>query len=258
MCGSGVPMTKLIGHAFQSGTITFGRRQNAWAFRRLDAELKSGQENRIVFNPALAPVIIEPSPNTTEEELPWLESVRSMLALASVVYVERRDDLLRFRQAIHNVGQHERIITLGTAAEVNHFAETNWHKLSHFYATRREGFRFDLEKLVAKDKDQNRSFDVIELSARLGANPDTSDMQLTFDATGANTHNDLILWRKTVEDGQCGRFCNEALRVALSVTNFKQPVSFCEEYHPDFKSRWFLFDQKTLHNWLAKSKKKRA
>jgi hypothetical protein len=251
-------MANLLGHAFQSGTITFAKQENAWAFRRLDAELRSGQENRIVFNPALAPVIIEPSPNASEKDLPWLNHVRSLLSHASVVYVQRHDDLLRFRQAIQQVGPHERIITLGTAQEVQHFAEEHWSKVSHFYATRREGFRFDFERIVTRDRDREQFFERIELTARLGVHPKTEGTQLTFDATGANVNNDLILWRKTVEDGQIGRFCKESARVAITVTNFKQPVTFCDEYHEDFKSHWYLFDYKTLQAWMAKSLKKRG
>jgi hypothetical protein len=219
--------------------------------------LKEGQENRIVFSPAVAPVTIEPSPNTPEKDVPWLPRVRQLLAIASAVYLQRSDGLLRFRQALHHVGPGQTIVTLGSPQEVNLFVRQHWQKISHFYATRREGFRFDFEKLVVRDKDQAQSFDRIEISARLGTHPTDSAMQLTFDATGATVHNDLILWRKTTEDGQSSRFGVESARVALQVGNYKHPISFCDEYHEDFKSHWYLFDPKILQGWLVRLQKKR-
>ena len=250
-------MPTLIGQAFQSGTITFSQGQNAWAFRRLDAELKEGQENRIVFSPAVAPVTLEPSANTSEKELPWLPRIRELLATSSAVYLQRADGLLRFRQALHQVGPGQTIVTLGSPQEVAQYARDHWQKISHFYATRREGFRFDFEKLVVRDKDHSQSFDRIEIAARLGVHPPDGSLQLTFDATGSMVHNDLILWRKKTEDGQSARFGVETARVALQLTNYKQPISFCDEYHEDFKSHWYLFDAKILQAWLVKLRKKR-
>ncbi len=250
-------MPTLIGQAFQSGTITFSHAQNAWAFKRLDAELKEGQENRIVFSPSMAPVSVEPSSNTAEKDLPWLSRTRELLASASAVYLQRSDGLLRFRRALHQVDPGQTIVTLGSPQEVALYAAEHWQKISHFYATRREGFRFDFEKLVVRDKDRAQKFERIEIIARLGVGSADGALHLTFDATGATVHNDLILWRKSTEDGQTARFGQDASRVALQIGNYKQPVSFCDEYHEDFKSHWYLFDAKTLQTWLAKIQKKR-
>jgi hypothetical protein len=67
------------------------------------------------------------------------------------------------------------------------------------------------------------------------------------------------LWRKKTEDGKTSRFASDQARVALHVSNYKQPITFCDEYHDDFKSRWYLFDPKLVEAWLAKlEKQKRA
>lgn len=251
-------MAKLIGTAFSSGTIVFGRRENPWAFRLMDSEMHRGQENRIVFDPKIAPVEIEASPNAKEEELQWLDTTRQLMLTASHVYLQRHEDLLRFRQAIHEVGDKQRLITLGTQAEIEHYTAQHWTKLSHFYASRREGFRFDIDKVVARDRDQtsDKEFDRIELHARLGPPTEGGTTQVTFDATGANVHNDIILWRKTVEDGQVGRFCQDNSRVHLVLANYKHPFTFFEEYHDDFKSRWYVFDTNIVKTHIGKLHKK--
>ncbi len=224
----------------------------------MDDELKSGQENRIKFDPSLAPVMLEPSPNCNVKEMPWLEETRLLLQTAGFVYLQRSDDLLRFRQSVHHLTKDQTLVTLGSQAEVQHYASENWSKLSHFYAARRDGFRFDIEKIVARDKDQSQKFDQIEIQSRLGTNPGTGLTNVTFDATGSNAHIDLIAWRATVADGQVGRFVPTNGRIALALSNFKRPFTFCEEYHDDFKSRWFMFAPATVKTWIDRVKKKKS
>lgn len=250
-------MANLVGFVHQSGGIVFARRENPWAFRRLDTELKSGQENRIKFDPSLAPVVLEPSPNSNVKEMPWLDEVRMLLQSAGFVYLQRSEDVLRFRQAVHAVSKEQTLITLGSQAEVQHYAGENWHKLSHFYAAKRDGFRFDIEKIVARDKDQSLNFETVEIQARLGTYPDNTCTSVTFDATGSNAHLDLISWRSTVADGEVGRFSPTNGRITLNPTNFKRPFTFCEEYHEDFKSRWFLFTPTVVKSWIERIKKQK-
>jgi hypothetical protein len=251
-------MANLLGFAHQSGTIVFGKRENPWAFRRMDDEMKSGQENRIKFDPSIAPVVIEPSPNCKLTDLPWLDQARLLLQSAETVYLQRSDDVLRFRQAVHHVTRDQTLITLGSTAELQHFSAERWVKLSHFYATRRDGFRFDIEKIVARDKDQDQAFERFEVQCRLVVNPESGVTTVTFDATGSNAHLDLISWRSSVADGQVGRFAPTNGRMCLTLGNFKQPFSFCEEYHDDFKSRWYVFGPAVVKALIEKLKKKRA
>jgi hypothetical protein len=81
---------------------------------------------------------------------------------------------------------------------------------------------------------------------------------LTFDATGSNAHIDLISWRSTVADGESGRFSPTNGRISLSLSSFKRPFTFCEEYHEDFKSRWFVFTPATVQAWIERVKKKHS
>lgn len=251
-------MANLIGFAHQSGGIVFARRENPWAFRRMDDELKTGQENRIKFDPSLAPVLLEPSQNCNAKDIPWLEEARLLLQTARFVYLQRSDDILRFRQSVHQLSKDQTLVTLGTQAEVQHYAEQHWSKLSHFYAARRDGFRFDIEKIVARDRDQPLQFDRVEIQSRLGSNPATGATSVTFDATGSNAHIDLIAWRTTVADGEVGRFAPTNGRIVLSLSNFKRPFTFCEEYHEDFKSRWYMFAPATVKSWIERVKKRQT
>ena len=251
-------MANLIGHAHQAGSIVFERRDNPWAFRRLDDELKSGQENRIKFDPSIAPVLIEPSPNTKAESIPWLSDIQSILQSASFVYLQRTDDSLRFRQSVFHLGEGQSLITLGSAAELQHFAAEHWTKLSHIYALRYNGFRFDIEKAVAHDRDRSHTFERIEIQNRLVVNPNDGVTHFTFDATGSTAHVDLITWRASVADGEVGRFAPSNRRISLLATNFTQPFSFCSEYHAEFKSHWYLFSPKMVNSWIKKMNRKKS
>lgn len=251
-------MPNLIGHAHQVGTIVFERQDNPWAFKRLDSELKSGQENRIRFDPSIAPVLIEPAPNTDPASLPWLEDVQSMLQTASHIYLQRTEQLLRFRQAIYHVDQDKTLITIGSLGELQHFAAEHWSRVSHVYALRHDGFRFNIERAVTHDKDQGQSQDRMEILARLVFGPRDENLHLTFDATGSNAHVELISWRNTVDEGTVGRFAPAGHRISLNFTSFSQPFTFCDEYHPEFKSHWYLFAPKTVKQWIQRLKRKRA
>lgn len=251
-------MANLIGFAHQSGGIVFGRKENPWAFRRLDDELRSGQENRIKFDPSLAPVVLKPSPNSNVKEMPWLEQIQALLQSAKFVYLQRSEELLRFRQAVHQIDKDQKLVTLGSQAEVAHFVSNHWNKVCHFYAMRRDGFRFDIEKVVARDKDQPQEFDTLEIQARLGLYPDNQHSSITFDATGSNAHIDLISWRSTVADGELGRFAPTNGRIRLSVSNYRRPVTFAVEYHDDFKSHWYLFAPATIKSWIDRAQRKKS
>lgn len=251
-------MPNLIGYAHTAGTIVFHRQDNPWAFRRLDDELKTGQENRIKFDPTLAPVVLKPSPNTSEDQLPWMAATQRLLQSASFVYLQRTEEMLRFRQAVHHLGQHQSLVTVGSQAELQHFSAEQWMRVSHIYALRHDGFRFDIERAAVHDKDlvATTPFEKIEIIGRLGESASTGQTHLTFDATGSVAHVELIAWRNSVADQELGRFAPPNHRIALSIGNFHQPYTFCEEYHPEFKSRWFLFSPKTIAKWMSRIKQR--
>ena len=250
-------MPNLIGYAYQTGTIEFDRKDNPWAFRRLDDELKHGQENRIRFDPQVAPVLIYPSPNVKPDSLPWLTAAQEVIQSASVVYLQRTETTLRFRLAIHKLSPEKSLITIGSQAELQHFAAERLNKVQSLYALRHDGFQFDIEKVVVRDRDLTQSFGNLELSCRI--RPRTSDgvACLGFDATGTNSHAHITQWRSSIDNGQVGKLSLTEERIKMVMTNYLHPLTLCEEYHPDTKCRWFLFSPALVHTWLERARKKK-
>ncbi len=250
-------MANLIGYAYQNGTIEFDRNDNPWAFRRLDGELKEGQENRIRFDPSVAPVVIQPSPNVKADTLTWLNDAQEVIQSASVVYLQRTEKSLRFRLAIHTLSPEKSLITIGSNAEFQHFAASRLNKIQSIYAKRSAGFQFDIEKMLVRDRDLTRTFPGLELSCRM--RPRTADgiECLGFDATGANAHAELVQWRAEVADGQVGKLSLNEERVRISVSNYLHPITLCEELHPETKCRWFLFSPESVKAWLERARKKK-
>lgn len=248
-------MLNLVGFAYQSGTIEFGQTENPWAFRRMADELKSGQENRIRFDPALAPVVIQPSPNVDAKQLPWLADVQQVLQSASTVYLQRTENALRFRQAIHQLTPHKQIVTIGSLSELQHYANTHLHRIHSLYAFRHDVFQFDIEKAIVRDRDLQRECTHFELSCRIKPRLSDGVACLGFDATGANSQGDLISWRTTVEDHTIGKFSPAEDRIKLLFTNYQHPFTFCVEYHPETKCCWYLFAPQIVQQWLERSRK---
>jgi hypothetical protein len=250
-------MPNLIGYAYQTGTIEFDRKDNPWAFRRLDDEMKQGQENRIRFDPKVAPVEVRPSPNVDPASLKWLEGTQQLLQTASMVYLQRTENTLRFRLAIHQISKDKSLVTIGSQAELIHYAAEHWNKIHTMYALRHIGFQFDIDRLVVRDRDLDKSFGKVEVHCRIRPPVDGKEMRLGFDCTGTNSHADLISWRATVDEGVVGKLAMNEDRIALNVTNYQSPFSFCDEYHPDTHYRWYLFSQETVKRWYDKACKLR-
>ncbi len=248
-------MLNLVGFAYQSGTIEFGQNENPWAFRRMADELKSGQENRIRFDPALAPVLIQPSPNIHEKQLPWLADVQQVLQSASTVYLQRTATALRFRQAIHQLTPHKQIVTIGSLAELQHYANTHLHRIHSLYALRHDVFQFDIEKAIVRDRDLTQECSSFDLTCRIKPRLSDGAACLGFDATGANSQGDLITWRATVENHSVGKFSPAEDRIKLLFTNYQNPFTFCVEYHPETKCCWYLFAPQIVQQWLERSRK---
>ena len=245
-------MISLTGYAHSSGTIAFPRTENAWAFQRMDADMKSGQEKRVVVKPEIARIVVLPSPKATLDELPWMERTQMLLSTAETVYLERHEDLLRFRQAIHKISKDQQFVTLGSQEEVDEFSHSRWSKLSHFYAARREGFRFDITKAICRMRDIDKKSNQMEISTRLFEYEYDELPRLTFDATGSDVHTDLISWRSMVKDGESGRFAPEGTRLQLRIRGIKQPFSLIYEFRSDLNSHWYIFDQELVGNEMTK------
>ena len=141
-------MVTLKGIAYRSGNIEFGREENEWAFARIDSELKSGQEDRIRLNPALAPVELRTCSDQEEHQLPWLESFQRTIQAAEAIYLQKHEGYLRFRRAIHPAGKNRRYITLSGQEEVDAFAREYWREIKYFFATRRDIVRCDICTLI--------------------------------------------------------------------------------------------------------------
>lgn len=253
--GRNSTMLNLVGYAYQSGTIEFGAPENPWAFRRMADELKAGQENRIRFDPSLAPVVIQPSPNADEKQLPWLADAQQVIQSASIVYLQRTETALRFRQAIHQLTPHKQIVTIGSLAELQHFAATQLHCVHSLYAYRHDVFQFDIEKCIVRDRDLATEHSSFELSCRIKPRLSDGEDCVGFDATGTNSQGDLISWRTTVAENSIGKFAPAESRIKLLMTNYHHPFTFCVEYHPETKCRWYLFSPDIVKQWIDKSRK---
>ena len=238
-------MVTLKGIAYRSGNVEFGRQENEWAFARIDSELKSGQEDRIRLNPALAPVELRTCSNQPEHQLPWLASFQRTIQSAEAIYLQKHEGYLRFRRAIHPAGKNRRYITLSGQEEVDAFAREFWRKIRYFFATRRDIVRCDISRLITMKPafpDETRP---LEVKARLEVgSPD--EPHVTFDASGGNTVVQLVEWRSTVKEGEKGRFYPEEHHIELTVNQVHQPFTFLEELREDFGNYSYSFADKSL------------
>jgi hypothetical protein len=250
------PMISLKGIAHSSGIIEFTRLQNPWAFQRMDAGLKEGQEKRIVVKPEIAPIEIALSPHITEADVPWLERIRLLLRTADMVYLQRSEESLRFRQAVHETGPNQKLITLGSQAEVNEYAAEFWSRALHFFALRHDGFRFDINSMTCRDNEE-RVTEKIEVAGRLVPGAGGSLPTLTFDATGSGANVHLVSWRSSIKDGESGKFAPDGAHICLSVANNKQPFTFCHDYRATLKSHTYIFQGEKMDQRLKKLARKR-
>jgi hypothetical protein len=238
-------MVTLKGIAYRSGNIEFGREENKWAFARIDSELRSGQEDRIRLNPALAPVELRTFSNQAEHQLPWLASFQRTIQSAESIYLQKHDGYLRFRKAIHQAGNNRRYITLSGQEEVDAFAREFWQRIRYFFATRRDIVRCDISRLITMKPTLECETRPLEVKARLEIGP-TNEPVVTFDASGGNAVVQLVDWRSTVKEGEKGRFFPEEHHIELTVNQVHQPFTFLEEMREDFGNYSYSFADKTL------------
>jgi hypothetical protein len=248
-------MSKLIGYAYQTGVVEFESKENPWAFRMMEGELKAGQEHRIRFDPSIAPVEIRPSPNAPKDSMPWLESFAHRVQTASVVYLHRSESILRFRQAIHHLSPDRNLITIGSQAELQEFMDERMAMAQTLYAMRHGAFQFDIDKVIIRERDQEKSFQTMDLVCRVKTHHPAGEVQLGFDATGSNSHAELMQWRTSMKEGEVGKFSMTENRIRLVVINYIHPLTLCEEFHRETKCRWYLFSPETVKTWLERVKK---
>ena len=227
-------MANLHGIAYRSGHIEFSREENEWAFEKIDSEMKSGQEKRIRFNPAIAPVDIRAS-ETESEELPWLEHITRTLQTADSIYLQKHKGFLRFRQAIHDVNKNQMFITLGGQEEVNEFAREYWNKLRYFYACRRDLVKFDMVRMISWKPTDSRETSPLELIARLDV-VDDQEPRITFDSSGSKTAIEIVEWRSDVKEGEKGKFCPDEHHIVVNFNQAHQPFTFLKEYREEFEN----------------------
>ena len=219
--------------------------------------MKSGQEKRIVFKPEVAPIEIAVSPNITEKDIPWIERVRKLLLTADTIYLQRLEDKLRFRQAVHEVELNQHLITLGSQAEVEDYAAQHWRRLTYLFAYRHGGFRFDISNMVCREKDAEQATERVEIAARQVADESAALPKLTFDATGSTASMHIVNWRSSVKEEETGKFELENGYISLSVSNVKQPVTFCHDYRATLKSHTYIFEGEKMDLRLKRVLKRR-
>ncbi len=249
-------MIKLQGIAYHSGHIEFSREENQWAFEKIDSEMKSGQERRIRFDPAIAPVEIRAS-EMDEGNLPWLEQTQLTLQTADSIYLQKHRGFLRFRQAIHNVGTNQKFITLGGQEEVNNFAAEHWSKLRYFFAVRRDIVKFDMVRLITWKPSDMRETRTLELITRLDANIDEVVPRITFDCSGSKSDVEIVEWRSGVKEGEKGKFFPEERHIQMVLTQAHQPFTFLQEFREEFDNYSYTFADEQLTKKLNRVIKKK-
>ena len=256
-------MITLKGIVHKYGGIEFSKEDNPWAFQRMDDGLKSGQERRIVFRPEVAPIELNVSSKISEEDIPWLERIRALLSTADKVYLQKAENLLQFRQAVHETGENQYLITLGSQVEIDDYAAENWKQASFFYASKHDGFRFDMTTLTVDETLVPTSkMDKVEVISRL-VTSETPDEPLSvptvmFDATGSTASVHVVSWRSSVKEGEIGRFDQEDTYISMTVPDcYKEPFVFCSDYRKTLKKRNYVFAGEKLELRLKKIMRKK-
>ena len=246
-------MLVLKGILYQSGNIDFLAEDNEWAFKRLASGLKAGQENQIVVRPEIASLILQRSPTVPPEEGEWLPDLEAFLNSADLVHLQKVEDRLRFRRANMEAKKDHHLIALANQGEVDAFAEKYWQRVNCFYAMRRDGFRFDLTKvLTMREKEAMRS-DRIEIATRITKREGSDWPLITFDATGSSIDTRVITWRRDSEDGENARFFIDGVQVRFAVNLVKAPIIFSQEYRREFHNCGFVFAEEQVRPMMERA-----
>lgn len=246
-------MNSLIGTIFQTGAIEFLEPDNEWAFRAIRAT--KGDPTavpRVVFDPSKAAIELKRSPNLQGRDVKWLDRARLLLGTADKVFLKPDTGGLRFMQAVHDFGNHQQLITLGSQPDADDFAKKYWRRIKYFYAHRVDEFRFRLTKLVTfRDKD-TPPHDRVELEARQVWPDGDPAPHVVFDATGAKAAVQIVEWRNDVKGKDSCRFDRDDMRVELRVMVNRQPLTFYHEYRGEFRNHAFEFEGSKLDKKIGK------
>jgi hypothetical protein len=248
-------MSSLKGILYQSGHIDFPRELNRWAFERM-ASMRSDQEKRIVLNPQVAPLELTRAQGVEREKTGWLESLGEQLNAATSVNLLRRQETLRLRKAIVEIDDRSSIVTLVSQEAFDEFVEQHWSRIAWFYATRHDGFRFDIGTIISmKDTEPERERQM-DLVVRVVEPVNHGLASLTFDATGAHAPVNIVDWRKSVAEGQTGRFQLDDTRIRLLVPQAKVPLTFLYERRDEFRNHSYQFSGERLEKQLARAQRR--
>ncbi len=249
-------MSSLKGILYASGNIDFPRDRNEWAFSRLES-LRSDQEKRIVLNPQIAPLELDRAAGVDEDSTGWLTHVQDILNSSSSVNLLRRENTLRLRKAVHHIDDDQSIVTLVSQEALNEFCAEHWSRINYFYASRHDGFRFDLLTLISmKDGEADREHQ-IELVTRLVDAPERQRPCVTFDATGSSAHVSIVEWRGSVAEGDSGRFQPEDARIRISMSPARMPLIFLYERRREFHNHGYHFSGEKLERQLKRALRRR-
>ena len=240
---------KLIGHAFNSGRIDFHRKENPWAFQRIDAGMKQSQADRIRLNPAQAPIELVSAAINGDQHPSWLESLERVLKTADSIYLQYKAGVLRFRMASHDAGKNRTFVTLGNQDEFNLYSSTNWQNLRYMYASRgigSAGFCFQVQTLISHRKGTEQLSDRFEIQARMDCMIEDEKPRLIVDATGSTASVDLIEWRGTVKEGATGRYSSDGKRIVFSVREVNRPFTLLHEDRVEFNSDSYTFGEEKI------------
>ena len=235
---------KLIGHAFNSGRIDFHRKENPWAFQRIDAGMKQSQADRIRLNPSQAPIELVSAAINGDQVPSWLESLTRVLKTADSIYLQYKAGVLRFRMASHDAGKNRTFVTLGNQDEFNLYSANNWQNLRYMYASRGIGstsFCFEVQTLITHRRGNEKLAQKFEIQARMDNLIENAKPRLIVDATGSTASVDLIEWRGTVKEGENGRYSADDKRMIFSVRDINRPFTLLHEDRVEFNSDSYTF-----------------
>lgn len=235
---------KLIGQAFNTGRIDFHRKENPWAFQRIDAGMKQSQADRIRLDPSQAPIELVSAEVNGEQVPSWLERLESVLKTADSMYLQYKSGVLRFRMASHDAGKNRTFVTLGNQDEFNLYASTHWQNLRYMYASRGIGstsFCFEVQTLITQRKGNKRLSAEVAVESRMDSMVENAKPRLIVDATGSTASVDLIEWRGKVKEGETGRYTVDDNRIVFSVRDVNRPFTLLHENRVEFNSDSYTF-----------------
>lgn len=233
----------LIGHAYATGRIDFSRELNPWAFQRIDAGMKKSQRDRILVDPSQVEIELQSAPINGDDAPTWMRETEILLSTADSIYLQHKNNVLRFRVANLGAGKDRRFITLGTQDEFDQFAAMNFQRIRYLYAQRRpNAFCFDIHTLISHRLDSELETTRLELELRLDQLHESGKPQLALDATGSSAPLEIIEWRGNVKEGETARYSPEDRHVVVSVRNVNRPFTILHEDRKEFKSHSYTFN----------------